>query len=85
MMSQLLQEQSTERYDQRSSSNAFIVVLPKREPTHHLRSMVTHLDRRVTLLKAQLYQTERQLLLLQDGMARRTAALWETENILKVG
>ena len=36
------------------------------------------------LLKAQLYQTERQLLLLQDGMARRTGALWEAENILKV-
>ena len=36
------------------------------------------------LLKAQLYQTERQLLLLQDGMARKTASLWEAENILKV-
>ena len=35
-------------------------------------------------LKAQLYQTERQLLLLQDGMARRTGAIWEAENILKV-
>ena len=40
--------------------------------------------RRVMLLKAQLYQTERQLLLLQDGMARRTSTLWEAENIMKV-
>jgi len=40
-------------------------------------------QRRVALLKAQLYQTERQLLLLQDGMARRTGAIWEAENTLQ--
>jgi len=40
-------------------------------------------QRRVMLLKAQLFQTERQLMLSQDGMARRTAALWEAENVLQ--
>lgn len=39
--------------------------------------------RRVNLLKAQLFQMERQALLLNRAMAARTAVLWEAENTLQ--